>query len=218
MAAPENLAAIALDGQRILEFARRDPTARVPQYPAWTLTDLVAHVASVHSRTIAICTTLPSSAIPRPEQPRDRDPFEWFEETVPAMLEALRDADPEAIIWSFIPDPHVRAWERRMVIETGIHRWDAQQAVEEPDPLPPIVARQGLDEFEVQWLPRLGTLPPLELVATDLARAWRFGDGPPVTSVSGLASDLYLRLVARPGVRLPERWEAAVDALERPSH
>ena len=60
------------------------------------------------------------------------------------------------------------AWERRMVIETGIHRWDAEQAFGDPGALTDLVALSGLNEFETMWLPRLGELPVLEVKAVDL--------------------------------------------------
>ena len=113
-----------------------------------------------------------------------------------AMVEALRDADPDLELWSLVPERTARAWERRMVIETGIHRWDAQSAFEDPDPLPPIVAAHGLDEFADLWLPRLGPVPVLEVTASDLGRSWRFGEGDASSWITGPASDLYLRLMA----------------------
>jgi hypothetical protein len=82
-----------------------------------------------------------------------------------------------------------------------------------PDPLPPLVARHGLDEFADLWLPRLGTVPVLEVTAHDLGTSWRFGSGKPVATVSGSASELVLRLMSRPGPRLPAEWERAVDGL-----
>ena len=104
-----------------------------------------------------------------------------------------------------------------MVIETGIHRWDAQQGFEDPAPLLPIVATSGLDEFTGMWLPRLGDLPTLEVIAADLDRSWRFGGGDPIASVAGTASNLFLRLMARSGAELPPEWETAVDGLTTPA-
>ncbi|HEX6222371.1 MAG TPA: hypothetical protein VF115_14870, partial [Acidimicrobiia bacterium] len=119
--------------------------------------------------------------------------------------------------WGFGPTPSVGFWERRMVIETGVHRWDAAQAFEEEDRLIDNVARSGLDEFGHMWLPHLGDVQTLEVTATDLDRTWAYGDGFPTASVEGTASDLYLRLVSRPSpVSLPDDWAAAVDGLAPP--
>ncbi len=214
-----NLATITNEGRRLLEFALRDPERMVPHYPSWTQRDLVMHTASVHARTAAICIALPQKRPAAAEPPADRDPFEWYEESLRALVEALHGSDPDAEVFFFTADRTVRAWERRMVIETGVHRWDAQQAIEQPDPLHPVIAELGLDEFAGLWLPRLGQVPDLRFVATDLGRVWRFGSaGPSATvTVSGSASDLYLRLMARPGTRLPAEWERAVDSLDGPA-
>lgn len=217
MTSAENLAAIAAEGMRFAEFSSKDPERRVPQYPSWTLRDLATHLASIHGRTVEICRTIPQERIRAPEIPPDRDPFDWYQENLAEMLEALHSADHERSVWAFTPPHTISSWERRMVIETGVHRWDAQQAFEEPAPLLPIVAAEGLDEFVHMWLPRLAELPTIELFADDLSRSWKFGDGEPVDTVTSTASELFLRLMARPGAELPEAWEAAVDGLASPA-
>lgn len=213
----EHLAAIESEGRRLGQAARRDPDRPVPQYPGWTLADLVSHTASIHGRTALICRELPVERVSAPKPPEDGDVIDWYEETLDDMLEALRDTDPASPCWGFGPEPSVGFWERRMVIETGVHRWDAYQAFDEEDRLTDLVARCGLDEFADMWLPQLGHLPTLEVSSSDLGEAWVFGEGDPVASVHGTASDLYLRLVARPSpVMLPEDWAAAVDGLAPP--
>jgi hypothetical protein len=60
-------------------------------------------------------------------------------------------------------------------------------------------------------------VPGLQVNALDLGREWVLGGGTPGASVSGTASDLYLRLMSRAsGVELPLEWAAAVDGLEPP--
>ncbi len=217
MTSPERLACISSEGSQLLGYARRDPDRVVPQYPSWTLRDLVAHLACIHARTATICTSLPQQRSPTPPLPESRDPVDWFEETLPAMVAALGDADTDAEVWTLTPERRIGAWERRMLVETGVHRWDAQQALETPDPLVPLVATSGLDEFADLWLPRLGDVPTLELTAYDLGRSWLFGPGRPIVSATGSASDLYLRLMARPGAQLPTEWQVAVDGLASPA-
>lgn len=213
----EHLAGIESEGRRLGLTARRDPERAVPQYPDWTLADLVSHTASIHGRTAMICRELPNERISAPRPPEGKDVIDWYEETLDEMLEALRDTDPTSQCWGFGPEPNVGFWERRMVIETGIHRWDAYQAFGEEDRLTDLVARCGLDEFAAMWLPQLGEVQTLEGTATDLGETWIFGEGAPSASVEGTASDLYLRLVARPSpVELPEDWAQAVDGLAPP--
>jgi hypothetical protein len=104
-----------------------------------------------------------------------------------------------------------------MVIETGVHRWDAAQSFGEEDRLIDNVARSGLDEFADMWLSRLDAVSVLGMTATDMDGSWVFGRGKPVETVEGTASDLYLRLMARPSpVTLPPDWAAAVDGLPPP--
>lgn len=217
MLSAENLAGIESEGRRLAQAARRDPEREVPQYPDWTLADLVSHTASIHGRTTLICRELPEERVSAPRLPQGMDPIDWYEETLDDMLEALRAADPDAPCWAFGPEPNVGFWERRMVIETGIHRWDAFQAFGEEDPLTDLVARSGLEEFGDMWLRQLGSVPTLHLTATDMGRSWVYGEGEPVASIEGTASDLYLRLVSRPSpVDLPEVWAEAVDGLAPP--
>jgi uncharacterized protein (TIGR03083 family) len=214
----ENLDSIRRDGERILELARLDPERSVPQYPGWVMTDLAAHLGSVHGRTVQICRELP---LERPTSPRpgdDDDVLDWCEANLAEMLAELEQMDPDATAWGFWPDPSLGLWERRMVIETGVHRWDADQAFGEETTLSHLVALSGLNEFETMWLPRLPELPVLEVKAEDMGRTWVFGTGgSPIRTVTGTASDIYLRLMTRPSsVELPRPWAAAVDALEPP--
>jgi uncharacterized protein (TIGR03083 family) len=212
----ENLASIESEGRRLGQTARREPTRPVPQYPGWTLADLVAHTAAIHGRSAQICTELPTERISSPTLPEGAQVLDWYDETLDGLLNALTAADPVSPCWGFLPDSNVGFWERRMVVETGVHRWDAFQAFGEEDRLTDHVARTGLEEFGEMWLPRLGEIQPIRVTATDLDRTWTFGEGP-VAEVEGTASDLFLRLMARPSpVRLPDDWAAAVDDLDPP--
>ncbi len=217
MTTEDELAVIGGEGRRIIAFGRGAPERTVAQYPTWTLRDLVVHVAGVHRRTAEVCRSLPKDRIPTPALPKGQDPFDWATEQLQLVLDGLRTADVEAEVWTFIPSKRMAFWGPRMVIETGVHRWDAQRAVEDPEPLLPLVAASGLDEFSALYLPQLGTIPTIELTATDLGRAWRFGAGEPAAHIAGSASDLFLRLMSRPGTALPAEWERAVDALGSPA-
>jgi len=217
MISGDNLAVIAAEGERLLAIVRRDPDRRVPQYPNWTLRDLITHVASIHARTAFICRTLPQESGSPMTLPEGRDPCEWYAETLPAMIEALHDLDPAAEGWTLFTDRRVSTWERRMVVETGVHRWDAEGAFGTPEPLLPRVATHGLEEFSDLWLNRLGDVPTLEVEAIDLKRSWRFGTGEPAYRVVGTASDIYLRLMARGDMRLPLPWEVAVAGMPTPA-
>ncbi len=217
MATDDRIATIAAEGQRIIDLARSAPETVVPQYPSWTLRDLALHVATVHGRTAGICRTLAQEGIDTPELPSGMDPVDWAQLALKDLVQTLSEADPDALVWTFGTDKRLRFWVRRMVIETGVHRWDAEAAVERPRPLLELVAADGLDEFTDFYLGRLGDVPTIELLATDLDRSWRYGPGDPTALVRGTASDLFLRLMSRPGTPLPPQWEAAVDALATPA-
>lgn len=217
MLSAENLASIEAEGRRLGAYVRRDLERPVPQYPEWTMADLASHTASIHGRTTQIVTELPTERISAPRLPDGADVADWYDETLEGMLGALRDGDPTTPCWGFGPDPCVGFWETRMVIETGVHRWDAAQAFGEDDRLTDRVASQGLEEFGQMWRPQLGEVSTLEVTATDLGRSWVFGQGEPANSIKGSASDLYLRLISRPSsVDLPDDWAAAVDGLAPP--
>lgn len=217
MLSAENLAGIESEGRRLGLAVRRDRDRAVPQYPGWTLADLASHTASVHGRTAQICRDLPMERISSPTLPEGKDVIDWYEETLDDMLSALAGADPTASCWAFGPSPNVGFWEKRMVIETGVHRWDAYQALGEEDRLTDLVARSGLDEFGDMWLPHLGGVEALRVAAVDLDETWVYGQGDPRGSVEGTASDIYLRLVSRSSpVELPSDWAEAVDGLAPP--
>lgn len=217
MLSDENLALIESEGRRLVAAARRDPDRAVPQYPGWTLADLASHTASIHARTVLICEELPQERISSPRLPEGVDPVDWCEETLVKMLRALAEADPATPVWAFGPEPVLGFWEIRMLIETGVHRWDAEQALGDPGPLHVRVAEAGLDEFPGMWLPHLGDVQTLGVITADLGRSWVFGEGHPAEHVEGSASDIYLRLLSRPSsVDLPEDWATAVDGLAPP--
>jgi hypothetical protein len=57
-------------------------------------------------------------------------------------------SDPSARVWAFGLDRStIGFWERRMVIETEVHRWDAAEAVDDARDLTTRVALAGLQEF-----------------------------------------------------------------------
>ncbi len=213
----ENLASIESEGRRLATTARIDPDREVPQYPGWTLADLASHTSSILGRTVLICSEQPQERISAPRLPEGRDPIDWYEETLDEALAALKAADPETPVWTFDDEGKLGFWEKRMVVETGTHRWDAQQALGEPERLTDRVAAVGLDEYAYLWHQHLGDVQTLQVAATDLGRSWVYGEGEPTARVEGTGSELELRLMSRTSsVVLPDDWTAAVDGLAPP--
>ncbi len=217
MPSADVISMIESEGRRILDFAQRDPSRAVPQYPGWTMSDLVAHTGSILGRTTLVCVERPTERISAPRPPEGQDVFDWYEKTLAEMIRTLWESDLDAPVWGFIDGSTISFWVRRMVVETGVHRWDAEQALGDPKPLLDLVATSGLDEYAGMWLPRLGEMPVLEMTATDLGGTWAFGSGGSEAAVEGTASDLYLRLMSRQSaVVLPDEWATAVDDLATP--
>jgi uncharacterized protein (TIGR03083 family) len=212
----DNLASIESDGRELGRIAAASPDLPVPQYPGWTLDDLLYHTAGVHGRTMLVCRERAEERVQSPRCPEGMSVLAWYQQTLEGLLAVFRDSDPTIRVWGFGSQPTIGFWERRMVIETGVHRRDASQAVGDESPISDLVATSGLDEFGEMWLPYLGEVSPLTVVAVDLARAWEFGgaEGP---TLEGTGSDIYLRLMSRPtSVELPSDWAKAVDGMAPP--
>jgi uncharacterized protein (TIGR03083 family) len=181
------------------------------------MSDLLSHTGSILGRTTMVCRDLHQERPESPKLPEGADAIDWFQDQLTEMLDVLAQADPSTTVWGFGSRPSVGFWTTRMLIEVGIHRYDASRAWEDLEPLPDDVAIAGVDEFEDMWLPRLGDLPTVRFHAEDFGRTWVYGSGEPEAEISGTASDLYLRLMSRPSpVILPEAWANAVDGLTPP--
>lgn len=213
----EILGLIRTEGERLADIALRDPERPVPQYPDWMMNDLLAHTGSILARTAVVCREGYQERPETPELPEGADAVDWFQDQLAEMLDVLASADPATAVWGFGNSPTVGFWTTRMLIEVGVHRYDAEAAWGDPDPLLDDVAIAGLNEFENMWLPRLGEVPTVRFHAEDFGRTWTYGPGEPESEVGGTASDLYLRLMSRPSaVVLPEPWANAVDGLTPP--
>lgn len=213
----EKLAAVESEGRRILVAAQRDPDRVVPFYPQWTLSDLVTHTASIHGLATLAVRDLPAERVSPPRLPDDADPLEWYEKNLDGLIEVLAQADGSAPVWGFRDGSSVGHWLTRMVVETGVHRWDAEQAFAEGGDLTPIVAQAGMDEFTTMWFPLVTDAQVLQATATDTGQAWVYGHGDPTASIEGTVSDIYLALMTRPSpVVLPDDWALAAVNLPLP--
>lgn len=202
----------------MIELAQRDPARRVPQYPEWTMSELMAHTGSILGRTAMVCRRRLQERPHAPRLPDGVDAVAWFTDQLGDMLDVLTSADPTTTVWGFGSAPSVGFWTRRMLIEVGLHRYDAAAAWGVPGPLLDEVALAGLEEFDDMWLPRLSAVSTLRIRDEDSGRTWLYGAGVADSEVSGTASELYLRLMSRPSpVVLPSDWSDAVAALTPPS-
>jgi uncharacterized protein (TIGR03083 family) len=205
------------EGERLLALAGQDVDRSVPQYPGWTISNLLAHTGSVLGRSSMVCRDRLQERPTSPKIGVGQNPLEWFETRLEDFVMVMESATLDVPVWGFGPSPNVGFWLRRMLVEVGIHRWDTEQAFGRPLPLLDEVAIAGLDEFPQMWLGRLGEVSTVEVSATDLKMSWLYGPGEPLTTVEASGSDLYLRLMSRPSpARFPDDWSEAVDVLEPP--
>jgi uncharacterized protein (TIGR03083 family) len=211
---------VRADGAALAAAARNAPHARVPSCPDWDMTGLVGHAGSVHHWVTEIVRTKATERIKRqyaPEAPKEpKAVLAWYDEGLTGLLEVLGRADPEEPVWNWFdsrPAP-TRFWHRRMAQETAVHRWDAQAAAGDPQPIDTALAVDGIDEFlgfvaaELPRQPIDGLQGSLHLHATDTDGEWSIVLAPQSlehrrehakadAAVRGTASDLFLWLVGR---------------------
>jgi len=152
--------------------------AQVPGCPGWGLVDLVRHTGGVHRwATAALATAPDGDPGGEPTGPDDGAAVRsWFLDGARALAAALRATSPTQPCWTFAaPEAPATAafWARRQVLETALHRWDAEAAVAAaglgaaPDPaawLAAEVAADGVREVAEVVAPRqvrLGRTPVL---------------------------------------------------------
>lgn len=203
-------------------------SAAVPSCPDWRVLDLIHHVALVDLRVRSHAgrgvTSRPDTD-PREalgELPTGSAAIQWWWDEHEALLALLDSLDPELPAWHWAPAPkQVGFWHRRIAHETAMHRWDAQIATGNVEPIETKLAVDGVAEVLDSWLPAERRKGPLDrtgvvqLVATDADHEWFVrlrGTGvalldtdtwldhhDPQTRVSarGGASDLLLALFGR---------------------
>lgn len=222
----------------IAAAARQDPSIPIPSCPGWTMANLLVHLGSVHrgwerqvrsrsSERIAWDTSIYASVpgllawlgrdwdLPTNGQTLPPGTIEWFEEGARGLADALESIGPEEAVWSWSTDHTGRHYHRMMGIETAVHRWDAQSARGEPDPLDPDLATLGIEHMMEIMLParrrgefRAGTGERYHFHRTDGPGEWLVCfDGSEVhmahehakgdIALRGSASDLLLWLWGR---------------------
>jgi uncharacterized protein (TIGR03083 family) len=203
--------------------------APVPTCPGWTVTDLVLHMGEVHRWATAVVNARATKLSQVPSDflgalPDKPELFDWFRQGVTALCAALTSADPAVEYATFLhepPSPRLLFWARRQMLETSMHRIDAEAAAGRCTGFTPDVALDGIDEFLTGFLPRsrtsLHTDEPRTLqIAPDYStQRWTVAisaDAPVTTRssaadapkgdcvVGGAASDIYLALWNRSGL------------------
>lgn len=216
MDAAAHLAHLRADIDRVRALPGTVMDRPVPTCPEWTVTQLVEHCAGVFAFAAGNLRRGPDDElgfdVSFPEGLSGRD---LFAHQADELLAALDATDPAARRPTWSGSRPAAWWYRRMACELAVHRWDAQRAAGDPEPIPVELALDGVDEaVEVYLVPQaeqrglLGLDTTVHLHATDDGLAegageWMFRFGADALEVGhehgkgdmagrGSASDLLL--------------------------
>ncbi|WP_327721353.1 maleylpyruvate isomerase family mycothiol-dependent enzyme [Streptomyces sp. NBC_00490] len=127
----------------------------VPSCPGWSLTQLARHVGGTHRWAARIVRDRATGPVahdivddvfsPGPESAADLDA--WIAEGAAELTGALREAGPEAPVWTVAPSGVAGFWARRMAHETTLHAADAAFVTGAPFAVREELARDALDEW-----------------------------------------------------------------------
>ena len=165
-----------------------DLDAAVPSCPGWTVADVVRHLGQIHRWATTVVGTGESATREDPPVTDTADQLaDWFADGAARLHDVLRATDPDTECWTFgFPPARAGFWRRRQAVETALHRWDIETALNRASTIPTDLAEAGIDEVIDFLYPRqvaLGRTPPLD---TPLAR-----------SASTPATEYFLALWAR---------------------
>ena len=224
MDAHDYAAALVRDGRRMADAADGALDRPVGSCPGWTVADLVWHTGEVHAFWRGIADGAGPDGYEEPPRPPDGELVAWFRRQVEELAAALEAADPAAPAWTWSDRKDVGFIQRRMAHETAVHCWDALAAVGRDEPVEPVLAADGIDEFLQHFLPGrpehvAGPLVTVHLHATDGDGEWliRAGEGSASferahgkgdAAARGPVSDLLLLLWGR---RRPDDLEVFGD-------
>ncbi|MFJ9817934.1 maleylpyruvate isomerase family mycothiol-dependent enzyme [Streptomyces sp. NPDC101151] len=142
-----------------------DLAATVPTCPDWSLEDLVRHMGGALRWVDTLVRSRAQENIPEERVPLAAGPGErgdaaaldkWLAETGELVVDALREAGPDTVVWSWAGSPSAGFWARRMANEITVHRADATLTAGLPYEVAPDIAADALDEWlqVVEWAQR----------------------------------------------------------------
>ncbi len=212
----------------------------VPHIDGWTPRTVIEHTALV-LRFGCLALAAPPDELPAKSnvetRPEGAAILDWFADAVDEATKALDAADLNAMCPTWT-GPQPASWYlRRLTHELSVHRWDAQAAIGEPDPIDPNLAVDGIDELLEIYMPRrmdfgalAGAGETVHLHATDHESGewlltfeqdgikWDHSHTKADVAARGPASDLLLLLWGRKlptdvetfgNVELLSRWASA---------
>ncbi|MFF7167566.1 maleylpyruvate isomerase N-terminal domain-containing protein [Streptomyces sp. NPDC008086] len=145
-----------------------DLSATVPTCPDWSLEQLVRHTGGALRWVELLVRKRAQEEVAEEQVPEAGGPEgegdaaaldAWLAETGEMVVAALREAGPDAKVWSWTGVCNAGFWARRMAHEITIHRADATLAAGLPYEVAPDIAADAIDEWLeiVEWAQR--TLP-----------------------------------------------------------
>jgi uncharacterized protein (TIGR03083 family) len=143
----ENCALAASLVTRTADLLRgADLATPVPTCPGWDLGRLVVHLGGVHRWATQMVASLAQERQTPVKADRGPDLVAWLASGAD-LVAGMAAADPDAPMWAWGKDQHVRFWSRRMVHETAVHYADAAIALGAAAHLEAAVAIDGIDEL-----------------------------------------------------------------------
>ncbi len=169
----EQCAALDAEIARFSEvLGRSDPQLPVPSCPDWSVHDLAAHLGMVHRWAEQLVRRRAQSRIPPGDMGLDHGPVgpAWILEGGARLVGTLRSADPDAEMWAWGADQHVRFWPRRQLHETLVHRIDLELAAGDVVRADAGIAADGIDELLVNLAPAAAFSPGIGALTGDGSR------------------------------------------------
>lgn len=206
------IAHLRRDGAALSSAARGNLEATVPSCPEWSVGDLVWHTGHVYLHKVAV---MGAGGTEKPEVEFKDDPEDdgkligWYENALNELIATLEERDPEDECWTFFGPKRLGFWHRRMAQEAAVHRWDAEVAAGDPQPIDSELATDGIDEMlnvmvPADEIPYEGPPGTIHLHRTDGDGEWlvtldpgkvpatRSGHEKGDAALRGTASDLLL--------------------------
>ena len=232
---PEHVEAVVPETRALAAaFRRAAPDARVPSCPEWTVADLAEHVGGFSGFWAhVLCEGTGRPKRPFPELQAGASLGDWYEEVAALLVAELRATPPDTAVWTWTDDKSARFVGRRCAHELSVHRFDAQLAIDAPQPIDAAVAADGIDEIfymvdAAADRAGRGEGETLHLHGTDRDHEWLLmldPDGLQVErrhakadlALRGAVSDLELLLYGRPTLGDVERLgdESVLAAWQR---
>jgi uncharacterized protein (TIGR03083 family) len=172
----------------LAELGRTNDLATpVPTCGAWTLGDLVWHLAEVQAFWVHVITNRPAGpdAYREPARPTDHVLPDALADQCALLVTALDAADPADAAWSWSDDHTVGFTIRRQTHEAVVHHFDGLLAVgAELATVDPSLAADGVDELVTvmlsgvpAWAAFERTDDTIQLIATDTGDTWSLAFG-----------------------------------------